>query len=148
MSLQIAYGVDRSSAVQVVEHLQACDAKFEPPLGVRVDIPSYGKKIVARAKRFEAWSGDVLVGLVAAYFDDTADRIAHITNVSVVPAWARRGIAASLLQQCIDHARQTGMRALNLQVAASNGAARRLYRAAGFQIVDPQGPILTMYLQL
>lgn len=148
MSLQVVYGVDKSSAVQVVEHLQACDAKFEPPLGVRVDIPSYGQKIVENARRFEAWSDGVLVGLVAAYFDDTVDGIAHITNVSVVAAWAGRGIATTLLQQCIDHARQTGMRILSLQVAAGNGAARRLYDAAGFQIIDPQAPSLTMRLQL
>jgi ribosomal protein S18 acetylase RimI-like enzyme len=148
MSLQVVYEVDKASTVQVVEHLQACDAKFEPPLGVRVDIPSYGQKIVENARRFEAWSDGVLVGLVAAYFDNTEDGVAYITNVSVVAAWARRGIAATLLQQCIDHARHTGMRIVSLQVAAGNEAARQLYHAAGFRIIDPEASILTMRLKL
>ena len=148
MNMAIEFAVDRASSSQVADHLRCCDAQFVPPLSARVDIPSYAQKIVGRATRFEAWSNGNVVGIVAAYFNDAAGQVAHITNVSVVPAWTGRGLAAALVRQCIDHGRRSGMLSISLEVAADNAAARRLYEQAGFQTIDPQAPNLTMRLPL
>lgn len=148
MTSAIAFATDTASAAQLEEHLRSCDAAFVPPLSDRVDIGSYAQKISVRAKRFEAWSGGVLVGMVAAYFSTTGRRVAHITNVSVLRTWAGRGIAARLLQQCIDHARHSGTRVISLEVAADNAAAVRLYARAGFQASGRHAPNATMCLHL
>ena len=148
MNMAIEFAVDRASSSQVADHLRCCDAQFVPPLSARVDIPSYAQKIVGHATRFEAWSDGTVVGIVAAYFNDAAGQVAHITNVSVVPAWTGRGLAAALVRQCIDHGRRSGMLSISLEVAADNAAARRLYEQAGFQTIDPQAPNLTMRLPL
>jgi ribosomal protein S18 acetylase RimI-like enzyme/SAM-dependent methyltransferase len=148
MSMVIEFAVDQASSSQVADHLRCCDAQFVPPLSARVDIASYAQKIVGHATRFEAWSDGVLVGIVAAYFNDAAGRVAHITNVSVIAAWAGRGLAATLLQQCIDQARRTGMQLISLEVSADNSAACRLYGRAGFQTLDSLAPNLSMRLNL
>src|SRR5438477_2194200 len=52
-------------------HLEARDVDFSPRLSLKVDIGDYSRKINARAQTFEAWFGDTLVGLVAAYMNDS-----------------------------------------------------------------------------
>ena len=146
--MAVEFAVDRASVQQVADHLRCCDAQFVPPLSERVDIPLYAQKIVRHATRFEAWSEGTVVGIAAAYLNDTAGQVAHITNVSVVQAWTGRGLAAALLQQCIEHGRRLGMVSISLEVAADNEAARRLYGHAGFLTINPQAPHLTMRLPL
>jgi ribosomal protein S18 acetylase RimI-like enzyme len=143
-------GLDRrrntASAAAVAAHLAACDASFVPPLSGRVDVDAYAAKIAGRAERFEAWSGDTLAGLVAAYAGDP-DGTAFITNVSVLPAFARRGIAAALLQDCIAWLRGAGRHWARLEVSGDNSAAIHLYRGFGFT-GDAAGTTLTLTLDL
>ena len=72
----IAFRSSKATEAQIAEHLARCDADFVPPLSGRVEINDYAKKISIKAKRFEAWSGDILVGLVAAYCNHHEKRIA------------------------------------------------------------------------
>ncbi len=80
-------------------HLEECDGGFHPKLSLKVDIGEYAAKIRARARTFEAWSGEKLVGLVAAYMNDRATRTGFITSVSVATSFVGRGIASALLDQ-------------------------------------------------
>jgi GNAT superfamily N-acetyltransferase len=148
MNSVVQFAINKASAAQVEHHLRCCDAQFVPRLSLRVDLVAYAEKLVQRATGFEAWSEGELVGLVAAYFDNIEQRLAHITNVSVVDAWKGQGIAATLVQQCLDHAKRSGMHTISLEVSADNAAARRLYDKAGFQTVNPQAGNLTMHRQL
>lgn len=147
MSAAVEFAVNRASVRQVASHLRCCDTHFVPPLSVRVDIDSYAQKIFDCATRFEAWSGGTMVGIVAAYFNDPA-KVAYITNVSVLPAFSGRGLAAALLRRCIDHGRQANMSSIRLEVAAENAPARRMYDGAGFQPVEMRASILTLRLHL
>ena len=115
MTSAVQYLSNTASESQITEHLTRCDAAFVPPLSGRVMINDYAQKIASKAKRFEAWSGGVLVGLVAAYCNDQEKRIAHITSVSVLRDWTGKGIAANLMKQCIEHVRALGMRQICLR---------------------------------
>lgn len=148
MKPELVFTVNAASVAQITDHLQSCDANFIPPLSTRVDIAAYSQKIGVRAVRFEAWSSDLLVGLVAAYFNDIEGRVAHITNVSVPRTWGGQGIASRLLRHCIDHGSRASAVEFRLEVAADNFAARRLYSRAGFQTTDPQTSNATMFLKL
>jgi ribosomal protein S18 acetylase RimI-like enzyme len=117
---------------EIVDHLTLCDASFTPPLSERVDIRDYAAKLSAHAMRFEAWDDETLIGLVAAYPDQTHGRM-FISNVSVLPEWRGRGVAAGLLARCGDAARDLGLRSMVLEVAEENVAARRLYERLGFE---------------
>ncbi len=60
---------------------------------------------------------------------------AEILSLGVVPARRRAGLGTSLLAGAATQALNRGARALFLEVAEDNMAARRLYRASGFVLV-------------
>jgi ribosomal protein S18 acetylase RimI-like enzyme len=146
MNAEIAYLMNKTSATQIAEHLSRCDADFVPSLSSRVKIGDYARKIANRATRFEAWSGSTLVGLVAAYCNDRTNRVAYITSVSVLREWTGKGIAAHLMNQCVEHAKASGMRRIRLEVAADNTPAIKLYEESGFVAGKATAPSVTMDL--
>jgi len=148
MSGTVRYCRSRSTVAQVIEHLTRCDAEFAPFLSSRVQIDSYAAKIVAHAERFEAWSGEELVGLLAAYLNDAAKTTAFVTNVSVLPSCQGRGTAVALLQACIDYARSEGFVELALEVGAANRRAISLYEKSGFIAGNRVGDQVPMTLKL
>ena len=135
-----------ATAAEIATHLRACDGNFVPPLSQRVALDDYALKIVQRAERFEAWSGEQLAGLVAAYCNDCAFQTAFVTSVSVLPAWHGEGIASRLLQACTASVRQTGFKRIKLEVDAHNIAATRLYEKHGFAVSHIRNNSHTMLL--
>lgn len=109
-----------------------CDRDFSPPLHTYVDVEEYSTKIAERAVRFEAWNGDTLVGLVAAYLNDIEARSGFITNVSVLREFTHRGIGTRLVLEALKYARAEGFEAVSLEVAGNNALAIRLYEKLGF----------------
>lgn len=124
-------------------HLVACETEFDPPLSQRVDIAAYAQKIRQRALTVEAWQGDVLVGLVAAYLDDR-QRTCFVTNVSVLPKLKRRGIASALLSELLNQAGKQGMTELMLEVSKTSKHAAALYARFHFTVVDDRGATVLM----
>jgi len=138
-----------ADAMQVARLLRACDGGFVPPLSQRVDIDAYAAKLALHARHACAWHDGVLVGLVALYCNDLERHTAFITNVSVDPGHARRGIASRLLGEALALGRAAGMRAVELEVDADNTAALALYRGHGFAIAGAaDGKALRMRLPL
>jgi hypothetical protein len=118
----LQYRRDTATTHDVLAHLTRCDADFTPPLSARLDLGDYAAKLAERAACFEAWDGDQLVGLVAAYVAD-----------------------------CIDRARGSGAATLTLEVATADRAAGRFYEKLGFTDRDPgpaDGPTTTLTLDL
>jgi len=142
------FSVGEASAAQIEEHLRACDSSFVPPLSQRVDLTDYARKLHDRATRFEAWAGGSLIGLVAAYLNDRSAPLAHVTNVSVLPRWAQRGVASKLLDRCIARATELHFEQISLEVSALSEGAVRLYERLGFVSVRTGFPVLTMRLDL
>jgi ribosomal protein S18 acetylase RimI-like enzyme len=126
---------NRATVEEIAAHLALCDVQFVPPLSHRVDIRDYAAKLGNHAQRFEAWAGDRLVGLVAAYCNDRAARAAYITSVSVLADWGNRGIATQLLHRCLEYATLENLRQVRLEVATEHRAAVRLYEKCGFGAV-------------
>jgi ribosomal protein S18 acetylase RimI-like enzyme len=148
MNTEIEYLSNKASATQIAEHLSRCDADFVPPLSSQVEINDYAKKITAKATRLEAWSGGILVGLVAAYCNDQQMRIAYITSVSVLKEWKGKGIARCLVKQCIEHAKVSDMRQISLETAKDNTTAIKLYEQSGFVSGKANPPFIGMDLYL
>lgn len=140
MTLVPEYSINRADAVQIATHLRACDAAFVPPLSGRVDIDAYARKLADRAERFEAWAGDRLVGLVAAYCNGEGRRHVFISSVSVLPEWRGTGVASRLLERCMSRAEAFGAGLVELEVGRSNTPAIRLYERFGFTAVQAQDP--------
>ena len=139
---------NRGDPEQIAAHLRACDSSFTPRLSDRLDFSGYAQKIAEKAIRFEVWAEDQLVGLVAAYFNNTETRTAFVTNVSVLPGWQGRGIASQLVSQCIIHAERVGFWRIELEVGAQNTPAVRLYEKHGFSADVLRGPSIMMHLDI
>lgn len=148
MSAVVEYLSNKASAVEIAKHLRTCDTDFMPPLSGRVDINDYVQKMLSKAMRFEAWSSDRLIGLVAAYCNDQETRIAYITSVSVLKEWTGKGIAACLMSRCINDMKALGIRQVCLEVASDNTTAIRLYKKNGFVAGNANAPFVTMNLYL
>jgi ribosomal protein S18 acetylase RimI-like enzyme len=133
---------------QIQAHLERCDENFSPRLSLKVDIGEYSKKISAHARTFEAWSGDALVGLVAAYLNDSGSRNGFITNVTVGKAFMGRGIASALLDRCLERSGQAGMETIGLEVSERSHEAIRLYAKHGFSEFERKGEIVSMRLTI
>lgn len=58
---------------------------------------------------------------------------ADITNVAVLPAYRRQGVAGQLLGQLLEKAKVQELHSIYLEVRTSNIAAITLYEHAGFQ---------------
>ncbi len=129
-------------------HLEGCDRDFSPNLSLKVNIGEYSRKISARAKTFEAWSGKALVGLVAAYMNDPGTRTGFITSVSVAKEFMGRGIASALLDHCLNRSRQEGMKAVRLEVSLESLEAIRLYKNFGFSEIVRKGETVSMELEI
>jgi ribosomal protein S18 acetylase RimI-like enzyme len=77
-----------------------------------------------------------LIGAMACDRDRRAKvlHVAQLLGMMVRPQARGRGVGAALLQACIDEARRVPeLEMLTLSVTASNLAAVRLYRRAGFE---------------
>ncbi|GAA4100465.1 GNAT family N-acetyltransferase [Actinomadura miaoliensis] len=75
------------------------------------------------------------VRLVRAYRDlASAEHVRQIQGLAVDPDERRRGVARALVDAACARAAQEGARRVTLRVLAGNGAARRLYEAAGFAV--------------
>ncbi len=57
---------------------------------------------------------------------------AHITNVAVLEAWRRRGVASLLLGSVLEVAIERGALAATLEVRSSNVGAQKMYHRFGF----------------
>ena len=148
MKGMVTFSYNQASEAAIMGHLQACEAGFTPPLGLRVELSGYARKLSVHSDRFEAWVDGDLVGLVAAYLNDPARQAGFISSVSVLEAWQGMGIARRLLAMCMDRARMDGFSVLRLDVGAENEDAVRLYTAFGFAEEGRSGRFMRMCLQL
>lgn len=84
---------------------------------------------------FGAFVGDVLVGCAAVAWPSKFASSRHKTTLwgtFVAPSHRRQGIARALVQRVIDHAREHGVRRMNLLVYLPNTQAVGLYVSLGF----------------
>lgn len=133
MRSEFEFTLNTSTSDEILRHLEACDASFEPSLSGRVDLAKYAEKLAIHATRFEFWSDGILSGLLALYLKD-GNETAFISNLSVIPSQQRTGIGAQLLRVSINYLKVLGIRCVLLEVGAAS-SAHRFYLAAGFRFV-------------
>jgi ribosomal protein S18 acetylase RimI-like enzyme len=83
---------------------------------------------VLRAPHGHELSGVVLTSLVAP-------RVAHTTQICVMPGYQRHGLGRRLMNAAIEALRSRGIDQLSLTVTAANERAVHLYRKLGFETI-------------
>lgn len=144
----INYKIKTATTKDIFVHLSECNQDFIPPLTDRVNIEEYSRKLFEKSETFEAWDEHSLVGLLAAYFNDSSGYSAFITSVSVLKGFIYRGIASDLLKMCVEFANKKSFKEIRLEVNKKNIKAIGLYRKFGFSIYEPNNDILKMKLEL
>lgn len=140
----ITYKIKNAAERDLYWHLMQCDDNFIPPLSTKATVHAYARKIFDKAVTFEAWSEDILVGLVAAYFNDPENVTGYITNVSILSNYMRLGIAGELIKNCIDFAIHHRFDEISLEVNVANDSAIRLYSKFGFVDFGIKGDCMLM----
>ena len=148
MSGPVEFCLNKATEAEIAEHLLCCDADFVPPLSGRVEINSYAHKITDKATRFEAWADGILVGLMAAYCNDSERCTAYITSISVLHEWQGKGIAAQLMERCIKYLKELGFERIELEVDSGNVGAVRLYEKMSFMTNGVNGRAAIMRLDI
>jgi ribosomal protein S18 acetylase RimI-like enzyme len=133
--MNILFTKNNASEADIAGHLILCSEGFKPPLSEKVDIPAYAHKIKQFAVCFEAWDGVILVGLLAAYFNDAEKKIGFITNVSTLTNYSGKGIAKQLMMACVDYATGLNFETILLEVNMHSLNAVGLYQRFGFDVV-------------
>jgi len=83
---------------------------------------------VLRPPHSHELAGVILTSLVAP-------RVAHVTQICVMPGYQRHGIGRRLMESAIDALRTRGVEELSLTVTAANERAVRLYCNIGFTTI-------------
>ncbi len=123
------------SDLAVLEELwRAFEAEVPPPAHVDVD---EGRELAEVRDIVESglawvatWHGEV-AGLALAR--RRSDRLARLTDLYVRPEARGHGLAEALVREVVAHFAGEGVEALDLEVLASNGAARAVYGRWGFR---------------
>jgi len=63
-------------------------------------------------------------------------REAHLLNLSIAPAWQRRGLGRTLLEHFVRIGRDSDAQQMFLEVRPSNTSARRMYADYGFRDIS------------
>lgn len=147
--MQVDIRINKTTEVDIAEHLKRCDTTFVPSLSSRVDLAEYAHKLANRSTRIEAWLDDELVGLVAVYCSDGERPVAFVTSVSVVPECTRRGIGKLLLENAVSLSRSRGVQQIELEVSRKNVVAIGLYEECGFVVreADDSRDVLKLHRQ-
>ena len=130
--ININYKTKTALTEEIYSHLKECNENFIPPLEEKVNIMNYSRKIFENAITFEAWNEKILVGLIAAYLNDTENKSAFITNVSTIKSYMGKGIAKELMKMCINYSKNYNFKEINLEVSSKNADALNLYLKYGF----------------
>ena len=129
---KIKYKTKTATEEEIYSHLKECNDNFCPQLDERVNIEEYSKKLFDNSVTFEAWVDNILIGLVAAYFNDAENHSGYITNVSITKDYKESGIASELMNMCIRYAKQCKVKEIKLEVHKDNSPAIHLYNKFGF----------------
>ena len=141
--MTITYKINTAPKNDILNHLRKCNASFTPPLSQKVDIDNYSQKIFNSADTFEAWNEKKLVGLVAVYCNKFNKR-AFITNVSVVEKFKNKGIASTLLKNCIKYIERKQFKEIELEVNIRSNKAKSLYKKLDFQEAELDNETILM----
>ena len=143
----ITFREKTASREEIYAHLCACNRSYKPPLNEKVDILEYSNKLFEKSVTFEAWSGESLIGLVAAYLDDAGD-FGYISNVSVTAEFRGKSIAKVLIEMCLNWSREKNIHEIRLEVSRDSIQAVELYKKLGFKELGSSGNSVSMKLRL
>ena len=152
-TIRQATPADRSQLIAAIIELQEHERRLHDSLrpGVEIAAPPYLASIEARAARqgaiLVAETDEGFVGFVAGWIelDDESicetpefNRFGYVSDICVLNAYRRRGIASRLLSAIEARLAEYGVTWVRINVLAANVSARASYERAGFSPYEVQ----------
>jgi ribosomal protein S18 acetylase RimI-like enzyme len=112
-------------------------AEVPPPNYVDVDVDRELREVAEIVREEVAVLAEEQSGLVGfALARRRGPRLGFLTDLFVVPAARRRGVAAALVREVVSRLASAGVDVLELDVQVSNTVARGAYEGWGFRAAD------------
>ena len=134
---------NQSKFSDIYNHLKCCDKHFTPFLSSYVNLDSYSKKLESTADRFEYWSDQTLIGLLAMYKRVNTNSI-FITNMSIINSFFGKGYASNLINKSVLFYKDGGFSRIDLEVNINNIKAIKFYSNNMFNIKSSEGKKILM----
>lgn len=80
---------------------------------------------------FVAVDGAAIIGCIMSGHDG---RRGYLHHLAVLPAYRRRGVAASLVEHCMDALEREGIQKFHIDVLQGNVAAQQYWEGRGWQL--------------
>lgn len=120
--------------------IRLCDEAFQEGMCAKEDFEERLEKIDRFAEFYAAFSEGEPAGYAAMYNNDRASKAAYISSIGVRPAFQKQKTGSALLRNCIESAKENGMKRLRLEVRKDNAGAIRFYKRHGFVREDECSP--------
>lgn len=134
---EITYQIDSCTTDGIKSYLALCEDLMVPPgLSQRLDIVQFAEKLRRFGTTFEAYRDNRLIGLIAAYINDTVHRHAYILFVCVLPEVQGCGVAQELMRIAFEQTRRQKFVSMCLEVSRQNMRAIRFYQNIGFNRIS------------
>ncbi|MFN6516001.1 MAG: GNAT family N-acetyltransferase [Nostoc sp. CreGUA01] len=116
---------------------------FSQKFNINIDVNAFSEQYITQLDEFVPPSGRLLLGEYESQIAGCAclrkinQDICEIKRMYVKPEFRRKGIGRALLQTIINEANDIGYSKIRLDTAPYAKEAHRLYRAFGFQNIEP-----------
>lgn len=133
----------------LIDFIRSLNNQFDPPFITRIDsFESFVEKICSQGQFDIAMTRQYLAGIIGYYCNDCVDFNGYISYLAV-SSWCRgRGVAAGLIQNCIEFNREVGMRKVKVRADKPNLKAISIYQKCGFRIVSENNKKIFLEIEL
>lgn len=126
--------IERLQHQVVYDLISTLDEDLASRLRQSVELEEYSVKLSKHAEFVTACIDGTIVGVIAFYTNEQDSEL-YVPYVCIGSMHRRKGIAARLMLQLIEHAQNKGY-SISLEVLVSNTSAISLYRKFGFEIYE------------
>lgn len=135
---------NRSDYNHILTHIETNRASIFFGSEKEQDLIQFSHKIAENAERFEYWSKNLLIGLVACYFNDKDTLTGYITVASVASGFRNTGVGSELLKTTLQYGLDNGFKSVKLEVNVQNQKAIAFYKKFDFIIEKQNGDSFIM----
>lgn len=124
--------LDINNCEKLNNYLTKVDKDFPIPLSSKVNLDKFSKKILKSGVALACFDGERTAGIILFYANNTESKTAYVSVLSVLDSYRKRGIAQSLLNECIKMCKSINFKAIELYTHKTNEGAIALYEKNGF----------------
>ncbi len=125
-----------------------CDDDFIPKLSSRVNIVEYCNKLFKKSKIISLHKGEMVVGILAIYCNDTFAKEAYISSICLLKDFRGLGYSSILMEKAIKIAKEKNFKFIKLEVGKNNEPAINLYKKFGYKKTDEKSETIIMVYEI